>query len=87
MSMTDTRPRPQQTRRRTREEKQPDFTVRARSGRGWAQVGAGWKPDRDGNTVMSIRLNNVPVGFDGVLKVLLPLAPEEEGSDPDSRGE
>jgi uncharacterized protein (DUF736 family) len=64
-------------RRRTREEKQPDYTVRARNGRGWMQVGAAWKPDRDGNVVLSLKLNTVPVGFDGVLKVLLPLAEDE----------
>ncbi len=68
-------------RRRTQEDRQPDFTVRARSGRGWAQVGAAWKSDRDGNVVMSLRVNNIPVGFDGVLKVLLPLAPEDEPAD------
>ena len=64
--------------RRTREEKQPDYTVRARNGRGWSQVGVAWKPDRDGNTVLSIKLNSIPVGFDGVLKVLLPLEDEPE---------
>jgi uncharacterized protein (DUF736 family) len=72
---------PRTARRRTAEERQPDYTVRARSGRAWAQVGAAWKPDRDGNVVLSLKINHIPVGFDGVLKVLLPLAPEDEPTD------
>jgi hypothetical protein len=61
-----------------REERMPDYTVRARNGRGWMQVGAAWKPDRDENTVLSIKLNSIPINFDGVLKILVPLPPEEE---------
>lgn len=76
MSMTETPSRPT-ARRRTREDRQPDFTVRARSGRAWAQVGAAWKGEReDSNVVVSIKLNSVPVGFDGILKVMLPIPPE-----------
>jgi hypothetical protein len=41
------------------------------------RVGAAWKPDRDGNVVLSIKMSSVPVGFDGVLKVLLPLPDDE----------
>ncbi len=67
--------------RRTREEKQPDYTVRARNGRGWSQVGVAWKPDREGNTVLSIKLNSIPVGFDGVLKILPPLPDDEQPTD------
>jgi hypothetical protein len=65
--------------RRTREDRQPDFVVRARSGRAWAQIGAAWKGREDGNVVVSVKVNAIPVGFDGVIKIMLPL--EEDPSD------
>lgn len=65
--------------RRTKEDRQPDYVVRARSGRAWTQIGAAWKGREDGNVVVSVKVNAIPVGFDGVLKVMLPL--EEEPSD------
>jgi hypothetical protein len=67
---------------RRREKKEPDYVVRARNGRGWRTVGAAWKSDRDdSNVVASITLNVVPVGFDGVLKVMHPLPDDEEQTD------
>lgn len=67
------------TRRRQRVKRDPDYTVRARNGRGWMQVGVAW--NRTNGKGLSIKLNSVPVGFDGVLKVLPPLEdlPEEQG--------
>lgn len=65
--------------RRTREDRQPDYVVRARSGRAWAQIGAAWKGREEGNVVVSVRINAIPVGFDGVIKIMLPI--EEEPSD------
>jgi hypothetical protein len=65
--------------RRAREDRQPDFVARARSGRAWTQIGAAWKGREDGNVVVSVKVNAIPVGFDGVIKIMLPL--EEDPSD------
>jgi hypothetical protein len=62
---------------RTREKREPDYVVRARNGRGWMQVGVAWERER-GEDGLSIKINSVPVGFDGVLKVLRPLEPLED---------
>lgn len=74
-------PRARQGVRRTREDRQPDFVVRARSGRVWRQIGAAWKGREDGNVIVSVKINDIPVGFDGVIKVMLPLPDDEQPSD------
>ena len=66
-------------RRPGREKRDPDYVVRARNGRGWRTIGAGWRSERDeSNVIASLRINTVPVGFDGVLKIMVPLPDEEE---------
>jgi uncharacterized protein (DUF736 family) len=70
-------------RRREQRDRTPDYVVRARQGRGWQTVGAGWKSDReDSGVIASIKVNSLPVGFDGTLKVMLPL-PDEDEQQPD----
>lgn len=54
----------------------PDFNVRVKVGEFWSTIGAAWKV-KDGG--ISIRLNTVPVGWDGSA---LMLPPKEEKSEP-----
>lgn len=66
-------------RRRPAQDRTPDYVVRARQGRGWQNVGAAWKSERDdSNVVASIKLNSIPVGFDGTLKIMLPLEDDDQ---------
>jgi len=55
-------------------DRRPQYVVRGKTpgedGR-WVTVGAGWDFDlRDGGTGISIRLQSLPLNFDGTLSVL-----------------
>ena len=60
----------------------PDYVVRARQERNsrFSQtIGAAWKrEDKNGNELISVKLNSVPIAFDGSFIVIAPLANEED---------
>lgn len=65
------------------EPSKPDYIVRTQdpnNDRNWLTLGAAWKGEtRDGQEVITVRLNTVPIGsWDGKLKLLVPLADGEE---------
>lgn len=55
----------------------PDFIARARQAPGseyYTTVGAAWmKQDKNGKTFYSVKLNTMPVGFDGSFILVEPL--------------
>jgi hypothetical protein len=69
------------------EPSKPDYIVRAEDPNkkgNWLTLGAGWKGEaRDGSEIITVRLNTIPVsGWDGKLKLLVPLATEEAMPNP-----
>jgi uncharacterized protein (DUF736 family) len=60
----------------------PDYVVRARQERNsrfFQTIGAAWRrQDRNGNELISVKLNSVPIAFDGSFILVPPLANEEE---------
>ena len=60
----------------TPEKRLPIFTVRAKDGanpRGWITVGAAWD-FKDGSPGLAVKLNSLPLNWDGSLVLLPPLA-------------
>ena len=76
--------RPSARQTRERDDRQPDFVVRAKTGPGrkdWATLGYAWR--REHGEGFSIKLNALPIGshWGGVLKLLPPFSNEHEGPD------
>lgn len=64
----------------TPEKRQPVFTVRAKDGanpRGWITVGAAWD-FKDGSPGLAVKLNSLPLNWDGSLVLLPPLTRDDE---------
>ena len=64
------------------ETRHPDYVVRAKTGPGfkdWSTVGSAWNRDQGGG--ISVKLHSMPIGphWNGVLKLLPPLAADESG--------
>jgi uncharacterized protein (DUF736 family) len=55
-------------------DKRPDYAVRARDHRDkrfWHTVGSAWNAtSRDGVVYISVRLNSIPINFDGTLALI-----------------
>ncbi len=66
-----------------RERPQPKYIARAKVGNGWVSIGAAWEL-RSGEDGLSVKLNSIPIGFDGRF-VLLPPLPN--GDDPTPQDE
>ena len=67
----------------TPEKRQPVFTVRAKDGanpKGWITVGAAWD-FKDGSPGLAVKLNSLPLNWDGSLVLLPPLARDDAGGD------
>jgi uncharacterized protein (DUF736 family) len=62
----------------------PDFIVRARQERNsklFQTIGAAWRrQDRNGSELISVKLNSVPISFDGSFILVAPLANEEDAA-------
>jgi hypothetical protein len=82
--VSDTRSRPR--RDATREKREVDFYVRAKTGPGrqdWSGIGVAFKTDNG----YSVKLNTLPINmaaWDGVLVLVPPFA---DGEEPDTRGD
>ena len=68
---------------REREKRDPDYVVRAKTGpsaRDWTTLGYAWNRDRGEG--ISVKLNALPIGteWNGVLKLLPPLAEDDEAA-------
>lgn len=63
-----------------RERPQPKYIARAKVGNGWISIGAAWEL-RSGDEGLSVKLNSLPIGFDGRF-VLLPPLPNGEDPTP-----
>ena len=63
------------------DKKLPDFVARARQAPGsdfYLTIGAAWKKENgNGEEFVSVKLNNLPVGFDGSFLLMKPLPPKE----------
>jgi hypothetical protein len=75
--------RPSARKAKEKENRQPDFVVRAKTGPGgkdWSTIGYGWNRDRGEG--LSVKLHSLPIGDDwkGNLKLLPPYV-EDDGDD------
>lgn len=63
------------------EKRMPDYICRAKQAPDseyWLTVGAAWQyANKDGEVCYSVKLNNLPVGFDGSFVMVPPLPPRE----------
>ena len=64
-----------------RERPKPAYVLRAKVGNGWVSIGAMWNL-RSGDEGFSLKLNTLPLGWDGRCVALVPL---ENGQEPEPR--
>lgn len=63
-------------------ENRPDYIVRARQGKNsrfFQSIGFAWrKTDRNGNELISVKINSQPIDWDGSVLLVLPFVQEQD---------
>ena len=69
------------TRRAVKEKRQPVFVARARQadGKAWLTIGAAW--ERTDGEGYSVKINALPLNFDGIVVLLPPLSDDDLPAD------